>query len=95
MANPRIRAGDVDFLHRCLDRLITLAKTKARKACSAAGAFYHIGMAMNRYETIPSSCSNAAKRWPCCQRRPRVDQDESWRCLHQLVLSLKSRWHPR
>lgn len=85
-----VQPEDVEFLHNCCDKIITLASgrgKKSRKQLAEAGVFEHISMAMKRYESENMLQLKCLEVMAVCAKKAETDkiQDESAKCIAPLI----------
>lgn len=88
-AKNEIHEEDVEFLHKCLDKIIKLCESskKNRKAASGAGFFERISEMMWRYEGHPSLLLHCTQAIAAVTKKAEADkiQDASQGCMFKLV----------
>ena len=84
-----VRVEDIDFLHECMKKMVTLCESskKNRKAASSAGFFEEISKMMWRYEAHPCLLIHCTEAISAVVKKAESDgiQDQSQSCMFKLV----------
>lgn len=88
-AKTEVRVEDVDFLHECMKKMITLCETskKNRKLATSAGFFEEISKMMWRYEAHACLLIHCSEAVAAVVKKAESDgiQDQSQACMFKLV----------